>query len=422
MIYRNLGQQLQIAANKFSDNFAVVSCSDHTTLTFNQIKSQAEIFAIQLQELNLKRGDHLGIWAPNTTQWLISFFAAALGGFPLVCINPALQALEIQYALRKAKVKALITMDLYGKQDFYEILKQAISESELANCKTLNSEKLPDLEMVIIKSNSDITGVYNYDKLLQKTVTKSLVQDLNAQLEDISPESPCNIQFTSGTTGLPKAAVLTHFNFINEAHIFGKRLKLHEKHKRLCITVPFFHVFGLAAIISALEYGSTMVLPSGTFNAAAALDAIEHERCNIVFGTPTMYVDILHQQRTLKRSMESLEIGVVGGAACSPELHKRVLKEMSLQKMLIAYGMSEATSAIFMQDGNEPKIVAQQTVGGLFEHGEAKVVDSQGETVKFGVAGELCVRGFYNMKGYFEDEKKTQEIFTIDGWLKTGYV
>ncbi|XP_037927786.1 medium-chain acyl-CoA ligase ACSF2, mitochondrial [Teleopsis dalmanni] len=419
LIYRNLGEQIYRAAEKYGNRPAVISCYEHQTLSFIDVTREAENLAVKLKDLGLNRGDHLAIWAPNTIQWYITFLAAGLSGLPLVCMNPALQAPEVEYALRKAKVKAIITMDSCGKQNFYDILKTVLSKENLIE-KQIKSEKFPLLRNVLVKYEKSLEDFISFAELLAQPINIKEFENLNKLVKEISPDSICNIQFTSGTTGQAKATLLSHFSHVNVGHLFGQALSMHEGHKRICLTVPLFHAFGLGILTGSLDYGATLIMPSPTFNGAAAIDAIEKESCNVVVGTPTMFVDMLEKQQDMQRSMKSLELALVGGAACSPEVFLNVKTVFSLKRMRIGYGLSEATGAIFAQDDTDSLESAVLSVGKLFEHGEAKVINAEGQTVAYGESGELCVRGFFTMLGYLDDEVKTREILSSDGWLRTG--
>ncbi|KAI8125231.1 hypothetical protein FF38_14396 [Lucilia cuprina] len=408
--YKNLGQHIERAVEKYGPQIAIKSSYEEKHLSFEESYKEAINLAAKLREMGLNQGDHLGIWAPNTIQWYITFLASAIGGFPLVCINPALQVPELEYALKKAKVKCLITMDSYGKLDFQNKLKQLY---------LAESTKQSPLS-IIIKSDKNDENFINYDDILEKKSDLRNIDALKIEMPQISPEIPCVIQFTSGTTGQPKAALLSHYNMVNQAFYMGRALRLHPEGKSLCLTVPMFHAFGLSILASCLYYGSTVCLPSPTFNAVSALESIERDKCNVVVGTPTMFVDMLDNQSRLQKSVDSLEAAFVGGSACSPEVAIQSKKVFQLRDMVIGYGLSEGTAAVFAQDGSETLESSLHSVGKIFGHGEAKIIDDKGNTLKFGEVGELCIRGWFNMLGYFEDEENTRKTKDVNGWLKTG--
>ncbi|KAM7354426.1 medium-chain acyl-CoA ligase ACSF2, mitochondrial-like [Cochliomyia hominivorax] len=410
LVYRNIGQKIERAVEKFGSQIAIKSRYEQKELSFEESYKEAVNLAVKLHEIGLKEGDHVAIWAPNTIQWYLTFLASAIGGFPLVCINPALQVPELEYALKKAKVKSLITMDCYDKLEFLNKVKQL---------NTAESTVQSPLS-IIIKCDKNVKDFLNYDELLDKKSDRQNIDKIKSNMQEINPETPSVIQFTSGTTGQPKAALLSHFNIVNQAVYMGRGLRLHPGGKTLCLTVPMFHAFGLSILVACLHYGSTLSLPSPTFNAVAALEAIERDKCNVVVGTPTMFVDMLDQQSRLQKNVESLEAALVGGSACSPEVAKQTKKVLGLREMVIGYGLSEGTAAVFVQDGTESSESALHSVGKIFSHCEAKIIDEKGNILKFGEVGELCVRGWVTMMGYFEDVENTQRTKDVYGWLRTG--
>lgn len=395
---------------KYGAKVAIKSDYDQKKLTFEESYKEGLALAVELNELGLKQGDHLAIWAPNTIQWYITFLASVLGGFPLVCINPALEVPELDFALNKARVKCLITMDAYGKLDFLgklELLKKT-------------KRTLQSLSAIIIKSASSLESYLDYDKMLSQKGYENLPECVASGIKEILPEGPAAIQFTSGTTGLPKAALISHFSMVNQSVYMGKALRVHEGNKSLCLTVPMFHAFGLSIVVSCLQYGCSLCLPSPVFNATATLDCIEREKCNVVVGTPTMFVDLLDKQSRLHKSVESLETALVGGSACTPDMITQTRNVFRLREVVVGYGLSEGTAAVCAQDGSETAESALNSVGKVFGHGEAKVVSDDGKTLKFGEVGELQIRGWFNMLGYFEDEENTRRTIDSNGWLKTG--
>ncbi|XP_019847027.2 medium-chain acyl-CoA ligase ACSF2, mitochondrial-like [Bactrocera dorsalis] len=420
--YSTFGALIQEAAAKYGDRTALISCYENKRYTFAEIKYEAEKLAVKLRELGMQREDVVGLWITNSTQWYISYLAAQLGGYVTACINPALQAQELDYALKKAKVHTLITTDKCGKQNFYKILKSLLPTAGAAGSRAIETTQFPYLRHVVIDGESSAGEFTNWAELLSEpsSTEVKLIDELNENVRNIKPESASSIQFTSGTTGQSKLAVLSNFSFLNQGYYFGRTLKMHNGHKSICMTLPMFHVFGLSVVNAAVKHGATLVLPSPTFDSKAALESIAKEGCNVMLGTPTMYVGMLEEQKASKHSTHTLELGIVGGAACSPEIYAQTKKIFNLKEFLVGYGMSEACAAFFAQEGTESVEEACQTVGRLYEHVEAKVINDKGEVVKFGELGELCVRGYVVMTEYQDDADKTKETLDKHGWLKTG--
>uniref|UniRef100_A0A1I8QF46 Medium-chain acyl-CoA ligase ACSF2, mitochondrial n=1 Tax=Stomoxys calcitrans TaxID=35570 RepID=A0A1I8QF46_STOCA len=402
--YENIGQQVQKSAEKYANRVALYSYQEKTQVTFAEAYEEAAVLAVQLSDMGLQRGDHLAIWAPNTKQWYITFLAAALGGFPLVCLNYGLQKRELEYALQKAKVKAIVTMDTYGKCQFLKTL-QEINDRELK---------------VVMQSQQKLDSYSNYDDLFKAKPAKEKISDLKLKAVDHPPENPLSLKFTSGTTGQPKAALLSHFNMVNEAVYMGKAILLDECPRTVCLTLPMFHVFGFSVVAAAINYGSSLCLPSPTFNAQSSLEAIEKYKCDILMGTPTMFVDMVDTQKRLQKDTSSLDLALMGGSACSPEVVLRTREVLKVAKVRLGYGMTESSGAVFADDGSESPDKAMLSCGKLFPHAEAKVVDDKGKTVKFGEVGELWLRGWFTMLGYFDDDKHTSQTINYSGWLKTG--
>lgn len=247
------------------------------------------------------------------------------------------------------------------------------------------------------------------------------VASIEGKQETIMPDSGCNIQFTSGTTGLPKAALLSHFSFVNNGYLIGKRNEFADKAHRICFQTPLFHAYGLViGVVAALHYGVTMVLPDAGFNTTKSLEAIVKERCTVVYGTPTMYVDLFAKQKELGVTVETPEIAVTGGAPCTPEMFRNITKNLKVSRVKNVFGMTELSAVIFQSMYDDTMDQMLNTVGYIQEHVEAKVVDEHGQTVPFGERGELCIRCYSSMLGYWEDPVKTQETIGNDKWLKTG--
>ncbi|XP_050079094.1 medium-chain acyl-CoA ligase ACSF2, mitochondrial [Anopheles maculipalpis] len=421
LVYRNVGQHLRLAAEQFPNNEAIVSCHEAgARLTYSAVLNRVDRLAASFLQLGLRQGDRVGIWAPNGMLFYLTNLAAARAGMISVGINPAYQVPELEYALQKVGVRALVAAEGYRQQNYYGMVSHIAPELASSKPGELKSKLLPNLSTVIIDSQKTLPGAIKFSELFELPSEQSISKVENLQAK-ISPDSGVNLQFTSGTTGHPKAALMSHFGFVNNGLHIGNRNELDQKMHRLCVQVPLFHAFGMViAIMAAISYGSTLVLPTAGFKAADSLAAIVRERCTIVLGTPTMYVDLVRRIVESGAKLETPEIAVTGGATCSPKLFADIKHTLGVRKVKTVFGMTETTAVIFQALFDETPEDVQQTVGHITDHYEAKVIDQQGNIVPFGTAGELCVRGYGTMLGYWDDEKKTKETIGADRWLRTG--
>ncbi|KAF2898583.1 hypothetical protein ILUMI_07592 [Ignelater luminosus] len=346
--------------------------------------------------------------------------ASARAGFILVPLNPNYQAKEMEFCINKAGIKTLICPHQVRKINFYDVLNEISPNVSQSEPGKLSCKNIPSLKSIINISEDPLRGTFNFKELLELATTDSIkrVKD-NQHL--IQPDDPNNLQFTSGTTGKPKAALVSHFNVVNNSYDIGKRSELDKMHHKICVQVPFFHAFGIVVVLgSALNFGSTIVIPSPTYNAQSNLQAIKDERCSILYGTPTMYVDLVNLQKQNPLDL-NLKTVVTGGASCSPDLFKQIKKHLKVEKVKSIYGLTEATAGTFFSlPIEEDEYKATGTVGYVCDHLEAKVVGQDNKMVPLGTPGELCIRGYSRMLGYWDDEEQTKNMISQDGWLKTG--
>lgn len=418
LVYRNLGQHLDFTAENFPNIEAIVSCHEKKRLTFSSLVDHVDRLGAGFLKLGLNPGDALGIWAPNLLHWYLSMIAASRAGLISVGINPAFQGPEVKYCLNKVGIKAIVAAESFKSQHYYSILESIVPELKDSQPGRIQSNEVPSLRTVIIDTNDKYSGAFRFDDLLDMP-NQIEVQTLKKNMHKINPDSPCNIQFTSGTTGAPKAAVLSHYNFVNNSIHVGNRNEL--KNERICCQVPLFHAYGVvASIMGGMSHAATVVLPSAGYDPEASLRAIANEKCTVIHGTPTMYVDLINKQKELNLPIETAKYAVTGGAACSPQLFEDIKNVLGLEKVKTIFGMTETTGVSFQSTTEETKDNVLHTVGHVQDHVEAKVIDANGDTVPFGTPGELCIRGYSNMLGYYGDEEKTKEIMSSDRWLKTG--
>ncbi|XP_055643372.1 medium-chain acyl-CoA ligase ACSF2, mitochondrial isoform X1 [Toxorhynchites rutilus septentrionalis] len=422
LVYRNVGQHLRLAAEKYPNNEAIVSCHENIRLTYSEVLEKVDRLAASFYQLGLQKGDRIGIWAPNGTQFYLSALAAARAGLISVGINPAFQTPEAEYSLNKVGIKALIAAEKHRTQNYYEMLTRIIPELQTDRTGQLRSKKVPSLQTVIFDNDSgpSLPGTISFKDLYNLATEQdlSLIESIQTK---ISPDSGTNLQFTSGTTGKPKAALMSHYGFVNNGIHIAKRNEFDLKQHRICLQVPLFHAYAMViGVMAAITYGTTLVLPGAGYRPFESLEAIIKEKCTVIYGTPTMYVDLVNQIRQSKIQLPSVDLAVTGGATCSPKLFMDIQEALGVRQVKTVFGMTEASAVLFQSLHDDSKENVLGTVGHLTDHYEAKVVDGDGNVVPFGAPGELWVRGYGTMLGYWEDEIRTKETIDVDKWLKTG--
>ncbi|KAM6913531.1 medium-chain acyl-CoA ligase ACSF2, mitochondrial-like [Lycodopsis pacificus] len=416
-----VGQSLDSAVQRWPDREAVVFLQDSVRKTFAQFQQDVDKAAAGLLALGLKRGDRLGVWGPNTYEWILFQFASAKAGIVLVSLNPAYQVKEVEFTLKQVQCKAVVCPARFKSQHFCEMLRELCPEIGTTPEGTIKSSRLPDLPMVIVMDSRQ-PGMLHVDDVMQAGESRHHEQLMDLQRK-LSFDDLINIQFTSGTTGSPKGACLSHHNIVNNAYFMGLRMGYGCRPQvRVCVPVPLYHCFGsVAAGMNMAVHGVTLVFPSSGYNSRANLEAIQSETCNFVYGTPTMFTDMLIQQDTHKCDLSSIEAGIIGGSPCPPEIVRKLKTDMNMKDIIIGYGTTENSPLTFMgfpQDSEELKI---NTVGCIMSHTEAKVVDPDtGEIVPLGASGELMIRGSCVMHGYWNDPEKTREAISQDRWYRTG--
>ncbi|MCF6328579.1 MAG: AMP-binding protein [Henriciella sp.] len=414
-----IGDALKRAADLWPDRDAVVSCHQGLRFSYSQLLQQANDLAAGLLALGLAPGDRVGIWSPNCAEWTITQYATALAGMVLVNINPDYRAGELEYALNKVGCKALIMAARSRHSDYVEIIRSLLDEPGEGSDKTLRSSQLPELKTLILIGDEPVAGFHLFPDVLS-----SGTADEHQQLERIQSgldrNDAINIQFTSGTTGAPKGATLTHRNILNNAFFCGRAQDL-TPDDRLCIPVPLYHCFGMVmGNLACCMHGSAAIYPSEKFDPQAALKAISDERCTSAYGVPTMFISLLEQDNFSDFDLSALRTGVLAGAPCPIEVMKQVIADMNMQDVTIAYGMTETSPISFQTEKNDPLEKRVATVGKVQPHVEVKVVDETGKTLARGIKGELCTRGYSVMLGYWNDPERTREAIDEDGWMRTG--
>ncbi|GLH07799.1 Luciferin 4-monooxygenase [Gryllus bimaculatus] len=376
--------------------------------------------AAALMELGLEPGSRIGIWGPNSSEWYITSLAASRAGLILVTINPAYQASELEYCLQKVRIKALVAAENFKSQHYYNMVQSIAPELNSNEPGMLRCEKVPSLTSVIIMSNNKYPGAFRFSDV-SNIASESTVNKVRELQSSIQPDEPANIQFTSGTTGKPKAAVLSHHNIINNSYLVGKRFNFNSS-SRICLQVPLFHCYGFCnGLLASLHHGATLVMPAPQFTAQSSLKTLQDEACTAVYGTPTMYVDLVNLAKKSAQPLSTnLQMALSSGSPCSPHLFQQIKETFKLKKVCSVYGLTETSPVVFQSLPTDNEEHMTSTIGHVSEHVEAKVVDRSGKMVPLGTPGELWLRGYFCMLGYWEDKAKTEEAISPEGWFKTG--
>ncbi|MBU65650.1 MAG: AMP-binding protein [Cupriavidus sp.] len=383
--------------------------------TWRQFADQVDRLATGLLAHGIARGDRVGIWSPNRAEWLVTQFATARIGAILVNINPAYRQAELEYARNKAGVKMLITAANFKSSDYLRMLLALAPELEQCAPGQLRAARLKHLRFVVRMGTERTDGMLSYNDLL-KIASQA---DLDAISRQLDAHDPINIQFTSGTTGNPKGATLTHHNVVNNGRFVAMAMKLGAS-DRLCIPVPLYHCFGMVlSVLACVSVGACMIFPGEAFDPLATMRAVSEERCTALHGVPTMFIAQLDHPDFGKFDFSTLRTGIMAGAPCPIEVMKRVVTDMHMAEVTIAYGMTETSPVSFQSATDDPLDKRVATVGRVQPHLECKIVDATGEIVSRGETGELCTRGYSVMLGYWDDDARTREAIR-DGWMHTG--
>jgi fatty-acyl-CoA synthase len=415
LLEQTVGEVLRQAAASWPNAEALVSIQQGVRWSYAEFLSRVERLAAGLLKLGLRHGDRVGIWSPNNAEWTVVQFATGLVGIVLVNINPAYRTAELEYTLNKVAVKALIAAREFKTSHYLEMLEALAPEIVASEPGQLGAQRLPHLRWVVQIARESRPGWLNFDDLYDSEVSTA-----RGAAKAVACDQPINIQFTSGTTGHPKGATLSHRNIVNNAHFVGRAVGL-SAGDRLCIPVPLYHCFGMVlANLACVVRGATMVYPSAGFDAAAVLHAVHTERCTALYGVPTMFIAELEHPRFSEFDLSSLRYGIMSGAPCPTEVMRRVMDRMHMRDITIAYGMTE-TSPVSFQSSREDSLEHRvATVGRIQPHLECKLIDAAGEIVPRGVAGEICIRGYSVMLGYWDDAARTAQAIDAEGWMHTG--
>jgi fatty-acyl-CoA synthase len=400
LLEETIGSNLRRMAERYPGRDALVVCHQGVRLSYRELDAEVDKVARGLMALGLEQGDRVGIWAPNCAEWVLTQFATARIGAVLVNINPAYRTSELRYVLGQSGCRVLIAAQRFKSSDYVAMVGEVRPE--------INS-----LERVIWLGSDE------WDQLLSKAEQVSENQ-LSERSAALAPSDPINIQYTSGTTGSPKGATLSHRNILNNGYLVGEGCGYGEE-DRVCVPVPFYHCFGMVmGNLGAVSHGACIVVPAASFEAEATLTAVAGERCTSLYGVPTMFIAQLEHPSFSRFDLSSLRTGIMAGSPCPVEVMKRVIQDMHMAEVTICYGMTETSPVSTQTAAGDPVEKRVSSVGRVHPHVEVQIVDEGGAVVERGESGELCTRGYSVMAGYWDEAERTAEAIDADGWMHTG--
>jgi fatty-acyl-CoA synthase len=430
-----IGDVLRQTAAKFPDNDAIVfprldkagqpNKSGHAEkdcfrLTYRELDEAVDQVARALVGIGIDKGQHVAVWATNWPRWVLQQLATARIGAVMVTVNPANRSSEVAYVLKQSNASALFLVDQFKKSNYFEILADAVPELADATVGELDLAEFPQLRHVVSMKDHAAAGMSTWDEFISQgdSVEQSRVDEI---AETLAPNDPINIQYTSGTTGFPKGAMLSHRNLLLNAYHIGDCQKI-TADDRICVPVPFYHCFGcVLGVLCCSVYGAAMIVPAEYFDAEASLEAIESERATAIYGVPTMFIAQLEHATFAGRDLSSLRTGIMAGSPCPIEVMNRVVDDMGAREVTIAYGLTEASPVITQTRTDDQLELRVKTVGRPIPDIEVKLVDpATGETLGDDEQGELCTRGHVVMLGYYNMPDQTATAIDVDGWLHSG--
>jgi len=417
LLFETLDGVLKRAVAGGPDRAAVVVSQQSIRYSFRELDAAVERVARGFVACGLERGARVGIWAPNCIEWLLTMFAAARAGLVLVNVNPAYRSHELEYALGLVGCRALVFAPAFKGSDYLTILRRLLPELDAAQPGLLGSERLPELRLLVRIGSTAVPGCLSFAELESRALTAHASPCAGS---DFDPDQPANIQFTSGTTGSPKGATLTHFNIVNNGFFVGEGMRLTDS-DRICIPVPLYHCFGMVlGVLAAMTHGAASIFPAEGFDPLLTLRAVERERCTALHGVPTMFIAELEHPQFADFDLSSLRTGIMAGAPCPIAVMRRVITDMHMPEVTICYGMTETSPVSFQSACNDPIQRRVSTVGRIHPHVQVKVVDPSGRTTPRGTSGELLTRGYSVMRGYWGQPERTAEAIDASGWMHTG--
>ena len=417
LVHSTISQLLKNAVSQYGSRDALIF--PNLKLSYEDFDRAVDALAIGFLALGLEKGDRLGIWSPNRLEWVLTQFATARIGVILVNINPAYQLSELEYSLNKVGCKALVLAKNFKSSEYVKMIHTLAPEIDKCLPGELKSSRLPNLKhVVVMDAVENLNGLWSFENITNLGGDTEKLKLIEID-KNLTPDDPINIQFTSGTTGKPKGATLSHYNIVNNANLITDRINLTEI-DRLAIPVPLYHCFGMVmGVLGAVSKGAAMVFPGESFDPKITLDALDKEKCTALYGVPTMFVAMLQELDKTPRDLSRLRTGIMAGALCPIEVMKKVNTQMNMSEVTICYGMTETAPVSFQSFIDDPIDKRCETVGRVHPHLEVKIVDKLGQIVSIGTPGELCTRGYSVMKGYWNDNDMTNDAIH-DGWMHTG--
>jgi len=419
IIYETIGVYFDRICEQHPDQDALIVRHQDVRWTYRELQKKVNELATGLLALGIAPGDRVGIWGPNSHEWVMVQLATAKIGAIMVCINPAYRLYELEFALNKVECKVVIAAESFKTSDYLGMLNTLAPELAASEPGKLQAERLPHLRTVIRMGTVKTEGMLNFEDvcLLGGGVEADRLEELQ---ELLKPDDAINIQFTSGTTGNPKGATLTHCNILNNGYLTGEAMKLTET-DRLCIPVPLYHCFGMVlSVLACVSHGSAMVFPGEAFDPLETLRAVEAEKCTALHGVPTMFITELDHPQFAEFDLSSLRTGIMAGAPCPVEIMKRVISQMHMEDILIGYGQTELSPINNMTLPDDSLERRTETVGRAMPWVEIKIVDESNRVVAIGEKGEICTRGYSVMREYWNDPERTAETIDEAGWLHSG--
>ena len=419
LLYRTVDGVLRAAAEEHPARPALVVTHQSMRFTYAELDREVERVARGLIACGLEVGERIGIWAPNCAEWVLTMFAAARAGLVLVNLNPAYRTMELEFALRLVGCRALVFAPRFKSSDYAGMLGALIPELVEAAPGRLLCTGFPDLRLLIQLGTDPLPGTLSFADLgaAGHDLDETVLKNIEARAD---PDDVYNIQFTSGTTGTPKGAALTHFNIVNNGFFVGEGMRLSAADS-VCIPVPLYHCFGMVlGVLAAMTHGAASVLSGDAFEPLAVLEAVAKERCTALHGVPTMFIAELGHPRFGEFDLSSLRTGIMAGSPCPTAVMRKVVAEMHMPEVTICYGMTETSPVSFQSQPDDSLERRVGTVGRVHPHVQVKIIDADGRVAPRGVAGELLTRGYSVMRGYWNDAERTRDVIDAGGWMHTG--